>query len=378
MYVEPRGVRTYDDPGLLSWDELLELGARAPGRAPRALDERWPQAAADDVATLIYTSGTTGPPKGAMLTVANVDFAIKVLVDGGGFARQPPGPTTSSCRTCRCATWPSGSSPSGSTPPPAPRSTSPSRSRPSRHNLREVQPTLFFAVPRIWEKIRATRRDPDGLASPLKRANYRLWMGRRARIGADAGRQRRHPHPLTRLRYALGYSFCTAPCASGSACGRCRYAASGAAPIAPELLQWFMGIGVPMHEVYGMTENSAVATANRPGRVRVGTVGEPQPGVELRIDEATGEVLTRHRGVFAGYWRNPEATAAGDRGRRLAAHRRRRRVGRRHAPEDHRPAQGHHHHRRRQEHLARPRSRTRSRPRPTSRRRWSSATAAPT
>ena len=70
-----------------------------------------------------------------------------------------------------------------------------------------------------------------------------------------------------------------------------------------------MGIGVPMHEVYGMTENTAIATANRPGRVKLGTVGEPHAGIELRIDETTGEILTRHPGTFAGYWKNPEATA---------------------------------------------------------------------
>ena len=91
---------------------------------------------------------------------------------------------------------------------------------------------------------------------------------------------------------------------------RVRYAASGAAPIAPEVLKFFMGLGVPMHEVYGMTENTAVATANRPGRVRLGTVGEAHPGVEVKVDETTGEILTRHPGVFAGYWRKPEATAA--------------------------------------------------------------------
>ncbi len=71
-----------------------------------------------------------------------------------------------------------------------------------------------------------------------------------------------------------------------------------------------MGLGVPMHEVYGMTENTAVATANRPGRIMLGTVGEPHPGIELRIDEHSGEILTRHPGVFAGYWNKPEATAA--------------------------------------------------------------------
>jgi long-chain acyl-CoA synthetase len=70
-----------------------------------------------------------------------------------------------------------------------------------------------------------------------------------------------------------------------------------------------MGIGVPMYEAYGMTENTAIATANQPGRVKLGTVGEPHAGIDLRIDDATGEILTRHPGTFAGYWKNPEATA---------------------------------------------------------------------
>jgi long-chain acyl-CoA synthetase len=91
---------------------------------------------------------------------------------------------------------------------------------------------------------------------------------------------------------------------------RVRYAASGAAPIAPDVLRFFMGIGVPMHEVYGMTENTAVATANRFGNVKLGTVGEAHPGVDVKVDETTGEILTHHRGVFVGYWRNPEATTA--------------------------------------------------------------------
>jgi long-chain acyl-CoA synthetase len=89
---------------------------------------------------------------------------------------------------------------------------------------------------------------------------------------------------------------------------RVRYAASGAAPIAPDVLKFFMGIGIAMHEVYGMTENTAVATSNRPGRVRLGTVGELHDNVELRIDAETGEIQTRHGGTFVGYFRDPEAT----------------------------------------------------------------------
>jgi long-chain acyl-CoA synthetase len=89
---------------------------------------------------------------------------------------------------------------------------------------------------------------------------------------------------------------------------RCRYSASGAAAIAPEVLQFFMGIGVPVFELYGMTENSAVATCNMAGRIKLGTVGEPYPGIGVRLDETTGEIQTKHAGNFVGYWNNPEKT----------------------------------------------------------------------
>ena len=90
---------------------------------------------------------------------------------------------------------------------------------------------------------------------------------------------------------------------------RCRYAASGAAPIAPEVLEFFIGIGVPVFELYGMTENTAIATANFPGRMKLGTVGEPYPGIGLRLDPETSEIQTKHAGNFAGYWGKPEKTA---------------------------------------------------------------------
>ena len=89
---------------------------------------------------------------------------------------------------------------------------------------------------------------------------------------------------------------------------RCWHAGSGAAPISSEILEFFMGIGVPVYELYGMTENSAVATTNLPGRLKLGTVGEPYSDIGFRIDEETGEIQTKHPGVFAGYWNKPEKT----------------------------------------------------------------------
>jgi long-chain acyl-CoA synthetase len=308
VYVEPRGVRRYPDPALLSWEELLDLGRGHRDAHPGLLDELAAQVADDEVVTLIYTSGTTGPPKGAMLTVANIDFAIKVLVDGGGFF-EAPGPndvTLSYLPLChvaeRIATeWVNAAA--GTQVHFAESIDT------VQDNLREVQPTLFFAVPRIWEKVRATVEIKMASASALKRANYRLWMGQATRIGAELVANGGRHTTSTRLRYALGYPFLFRALRRRLGLQRCRFAGSGAAPIAPELLQWFYGLGVVVHEIYGMTENSAVATANRAGRVKVGTVGEPHPGVEVRVEEELGEILTRHPGVFAGYWGKPDKTS---------------------------------------------------------------------
>jgi long-chain acyl-CoA synthetase len=311
VYLEPRGIRhRYDHPALLSWDDLLLMGVAHRDAQPDAVDARMAAAATDDIATLIYTSGTTGPPKGAMLSVANVEFAIETLVEGGGFTSPPPGPhdlLLSYLPLCHVAeriftTWFNAGA--------GVQVNFAESIATVQANLREVQPTILFGVPRIWEKILATVQIRLASASYLKRLNARLWLAVAAWIGATLVRTGGRHTLATRLAYAVGWVFLFRALRERIGMRRVRYAASGAAPIAPDVLKFFMGIGVPMHEVYGMTENTAIATANRPGRVKLGTVGEPHPGVELRIDEATGEILTRHTGVFAGYFRDPAATTA--------------------------------------------------------------------
>ncbi|MGN9813520.1 AMP-dependent synthetase/ligase [Micromonospora sp. BQ11] len=311
VYLEPRGVRgRYDHPALLSWDDLLATGTAHREAHPDAVDALMAAAGDDDLATLIYTSGTTGRPKGAMLTNANVDFAVRTVTDGGGLADPPPGPDDlilSYLPLCHVAervftTWSNAGA--------GVQVTFAESIATVPANLREVQPTLLFGVPRIWEKILATVTTRVATATPVKRAVARFWLRVSDRIGARLVATGGRHTAATRLAYALGWVFCYRALRERIGVGKVRYAASGAAPIAPEVLRFFMGIGVPMHEVYGMTENSAIATGNRPGRVKLGTVGEPQEGVELRIDEATGEILTRHPGVFAGYRDDAEATAA--------------------------------------------------------------------
>ena len=310
VYLEPRGiVGRYDDPRLMSWEDFTETGRRHRTAHPDALDVRMDAGRPDDLATLVYTSGTTGPPKGAMLSMGNIEFVLETLQDDQAFIDPPAGEKdliVSYLPLCHVAErlftiWFNAGlgtqvcfAESIDT---------------VQQNLREVQPTLLFGVPRIWEKLVAGVQIRMSGASRLKRANFAVWMAVSRWIGRTlVARQGRHSLG-TRVAYAIGWVMLYRPLRERLGLSKVRYAASGAAPISPEVLEFFMGIGLPMFEVYGMTENSAIATANVRGRVRVGTVGEVQPGTELRIDDS-GEILTRHGGTFAGYWNNPEATAA--------------------------------------------------------------------
>jgi long-chain acyl-CoA synthetase len=304
-----RGLAAYDHPKLMSIDDLIERGEAFAASHPRLLDEIDAERTPDDVVTLIYTSGTTGPPKGAMLTARNVSFAAHVFsIDGGILGRQigPDDALLSYLPLSHVvergiSVWVN------------------LTSHTVVHfaesidtvtvDLAEVQPTVLFAVPRIWEKIQATVAIRMANASRIKRAVYRVGSRWSQTIAADRIANGGEFTPRARLRYVVGYLPLYRPLRKRLGLLRVRHAISGAAPIAPDVLSFFLGIGIPLFEAYGMTENSAVATTNVPGRMSVGTVGEAQPLTEVRLADGTNEVLTRNAGTFAGYWRRPDATA---------------------------------------------------------------------
>jgi long-chain acyl-CoA synthetase len=146
-------------------------------------------------------------------------------------------------------------------------------------------------------------------ATPFKRLWLKVGMALAGKIGEERIRNGGSHTPLSRLLYAIGYPLVFRALRERIGLRHCRWAGTGAAPIAPEVIQFFHGIGVDMLELYGMTENSAVATYNPAGNMKLGTVGVPYPGTEVKIDPDTGEILTRHAGVFKGYWNKPEKTA---------------------------------------------------------------------
>jgi long-chain acyl-CoA synthetase len=309
VFLEPRGLVGNTDDRLIFWENFLEMGREHREKNPGAVAQRMAEAKPDDVMTLVYTSGTTGPPKGAMLTNTNTAFCIDVIVNCKD--RVPGGPPTprdlivTYLPLCHVAerifsTWTFVST--GAVLNFA------ESIDVVNENLREVQPTIFFAVPRIWEKLHATA---------LIKANDASWMKKRflkfgLKLGKKIGRIKvAHGGDHTassRILYAIGWVLVFRSMRERLGLRRVRYAGSGAAPIAPEVLEFFIGIGVPVYELYGMTENSAVATANFVGRMKLGTVGEPYPGIGFRLDPVTNEIQTKHDGVFAGYWNNPEKT----------------------------------------------------------------------
>ncbi|MEX2254920.1 MAG: AMP-binding protein [Acidimicrobiia bacterium] len=310
IYIEPRGVHQYDDDRLLSWERFLEIGRQHRVENPHAVEERMAEATAEDIMTLVYTSGTTGPPKGAMLTNANAGFCIeRIVADGERLGGKAPGPDDliltylplchvaerifSTWHLVSCGTVLNFAESIETVP----------------ENLREVQPTLFFAVPRIWEKLHAGILIRGNDATRAKRLLFRFGMRLARMIGREKVANGGADTMKARLAYAIGWPLVFRAMRERTGLRRVRWAGSGAAPIAPEVLEFFIGIGVPVYELYGMTENSAVATVNYPGRAKLGTVGEAWPGIGVRIDEQTGEIQTKHPGVFKGYWNKPEATA---------------------------------------------------------------------
>ncbi|MCP3974310.1 MAG: long-chain fatty acid--CoA ligase [bacterium] len=311
IYLEPRGVRSYDDPRLIYWADLMELGRQHRAANQGAVEALMAAAEAEDIMTLVYTSGTTGPPKGAMLTNANADFAMDKIIniDGripGNIKPNPNDQILTYLPLCHVAerifsTWTMVASGTVLNFAEAIETV--------QLNLREVQPTLFFAVPRIWERIHAGAAIKLSDASWFKRQVAKVGMGLANYIGKARVANGGDHTPASRLAYYIGNPLFFRALKERLGLRRARWTASGAAPIAPEVLQFFMGLGVPVFELYGMTENVAVATVNFDGRVKLGTVGEPYPDIGFRLADGTNEIQTKHPGVFKGYWNKPEQTA---------------------------------------------------------------------
>ena len=293
-----------DDELVLTFDDLCSLGRQELQEQPTLLDERARAIRPDGVATIVYTSGTTGPPKGTMITHENVAATIRSLT-----SVVEVGPTDRflsflplSHIAERCVSHLGQIISGGETWFARSLATVP-------EDLRACRPTIFFAVPRVWEKFeQAITAEVARTPGPVRAQVQRMLDLGQALVDAQQG-LRPAPSWQERLVHGLLDRTLGARIRRQAGLDQGRIFVSAAAPVDPDLLRWFHGLGIPIAEVYGQTEDCGPTTMNRPGRIRIGTVGEPIPDVDVRIAE-DGEVLVRGPNVCAGYWNDDEATAA--------------------------------------------------------------------
>ena len=292
-----------DDPVLVSFEELRALGAQALERDPELVERARDSVTPADVATIVYTSGTTGPPKGAVLTHANIMATLRSVTEV--VALSPDDRFLSflplSHITERSVSHFGLIAAGGETWFARSIST-------VAEDLPDCRPTIFFAVPRVWEKI---REGVEGRVARLGGAR-----GRAARKYLSLAFARAHELEtreympfLTKLAWLALDRGVGAPLRTHLGLDRARIIVSGAAPIHRDLIRWFHGIGLPLAEGYGQTEVALATTLNPPGASRVGTVGPPLPGVSVRIAD-DDEILIKGDNVCRGYWHDEKATRA--------------------------------------------------------------------
>ena len=303
IYFEDRGVVGYKDEILMSWEEFLSIGKQELEKNNSFVTSRMEEIETSDVACLIYTSGTTGAPKGSMISHGNLEWCGSIIpklsftpgISNPEFLSYLP--------ICHIfgrlidiivAIHVMGTINFAESIDTVQR------------DLAEVQPSMFPAVPRILERMHAGTLVRMKDASRLKKALFGL-ASKLGNFSANRRLEFGDNDLLAKVTNFVAQVICFRALKKKLGLLNVDNAVSGAAPISPEILKFFMNMGVPIYEGYGMTENSAVATGNKPGSVKLGTVGVPQPDVEIKLAD-DGEILVRHPGVFLGYYKNEEAT----------------------------------------------------------------------
>jgi long-chain acyl-CoA synthetase len=298
---EMEGLKHYEDPMLMSFDQLLELGKEEDRKNPGLFMQLTELAKPEDIAGIIYTSGTTGPPKGALLAHEGYLWV--------GQAAQAIMPATNEDETISFL--------------------------PLNHvyeqifdmmfhltvghivnftentdtvmaDMQEISPTIFHAVPRIWEKYYSGIVLKMADATWLKRTLYKIALMIGTRYNNRALTKKKVPLHLA-LAYHLAYFTVFWKLKERLGFDRVRIGVSGAAPISHEILKFFQSIGIPIREGYGMTETTGISHMSSEVDYKVGTVGKALPETQVKIAE-DGEILVKHAGIFKGYYKDEEQT----------------------------------------------------------------------
>ena len=300
---DTEGLRQFKDPMVMTFEEL-HRSWQSPVAAdhPEMFAKRIAEIKPDDLSVLIYTSGTTGPPKGAMLTHGNcIWMGHAITTDNPMGAKDEVMSFLPLCHIFEQLFTVLGHITCGyivnfiESPDTV------------AENMMEISPTVGYAVPRIWEKYFSAIQIRMSDATRFKRLIFFMAL----KIGKKRASLKMNFKAVPvylEVVYQLAYLAVFRKLRERMGFDRIRTAISGAAPIAPEILQFYQSIGVNLVEAYGQTEGTGATTVSRIGRVKFGAVGQPLTGIEVKIAD-DGEILVKSPGVFKGYFKNPETTA---------------------------------------------------------------------
>ena len=307
IVMETKGLRSFAPEHrelIATFDEVERLGAGVHSQA--RIDEVLARQSLDDIGLMIYTSGSTGKPKGAMISWRNMRGVSPGIIERlrlGAHTTHlsylPLCHVAEQMLTTFCPIYLGSQVNFGES------------IRTVQEDLREVAPTMFLGVPRIWEKLHSAISIKMQETGALRRALYQRALADCAPL---AEKPRSQWSLGERLRYGAHYWLVLRALQNFIGLREAEVALTGAAPIAPDVVRFFRTLGVPLIEVYGLTESTGMVTGHELDRVSVGTVGIPTQGVQWRIaqgsdDDMGGEFQIKGDMVFAGYYKNPEATA---------------------------------------------------------------------
>ncbi len=297
------GLRGLDDPNIISLEALRALGRTYNAQHPQAVQQRSDACKPEDLAILVYTSGTTGKPKGAMHLHQGLVYTVR------GFntlvAQSDQDERMCFLPLCHIAERLGGEYFGLYTGAKLNFVENPET---IPENVREIAPTVFTAVPRVWEKFYSGVMISLKEAGMLQQATYAWGIG----VGTVIADKVLAGEPVSawlKLKFKIAQVLALNNARKLIGIHRARFLVTGAAPISPDLVRWYLALGVPMLEVWGMTETCGASTGVPANKMKPGSIGPAASFNEVKLDPATGEIMVRGKNVFAGYLNLPEKTA---------------------------------------------------------------------
>jgi len=300
IYWDPKGMWYYKDPVLISFDEVLELGRKYEETHPGLFEENVEKGKADDIAVLCYTSGTGGLPKAAMLPHEGLTAVEE------GWAAVDPWDESDEYLSFLPPAWVTeqaigiaGGLVTGM------KVNFPEEPETVQENIREIAPQVLFYGPRLWESVTRTIQAKITDTTRLKRFLYHLFLPVGYKV-SDLRLARKKPSLLWRALYLVGDGVLFRPLRDKVGMSKIKYAYTAGAAVSPDIIRLFQAIGVNIKQLYGGSEVGLV-TLHRDGDIRPETSGTVLPISEIKLSDE-GEILVKNKYMFAGYYKNPEAT----------------------------------------------------------------------